>query len=148
MFLGLLRFMVTKALLYYGSYSGLECLPRGHVECQATPPSLLYLSYQSSKMYSNKSMGSTALKRLMTEYKELTLNAPEGITAGPVTEDSFFEWEALIAGPEGTPYEGGIFPATLTFPRDYPLSPPAMKFTCDMFHPNGISSRQHSPVSL
>lgn len=40
--------------------------------------------------------GSTALKRLMTEYKELTLNPPEGITAGPVSEDNFFVWEALI----------------------------------------------------
>ncbi|KAL1915245.1 uncharacterized protein VTP21DRAFT_7521 [Calcarisporiella thermophila] len=87
-------------------------------------------------MYGNKGMGSTALKRLMTEYKELTVNAPEGIVAGPVTEENFFEWEALIAGPEGTPYEGGLFSAILTFPRDYPLSPPTMKFTCPMFHPN------------
>lgn len=39
-------------------------------------------------------------------------------------------------GPEGTPFEGGLFPATLTFPKDYPLSPPTMKFTCDFFHPN------------
>ncbi|CAG8564375.1 11048_t:CDS:2 [Gigaspora rosea] len=56
-------------------------------------------------MYNSRNMASTALKRLMTEYKELTLNAPEGITAGPINEESFFEWEALIAGPEGTPYE-------------------------------------------
>ena len=40
---------------------------------------------------------SAAVKRLMTEYRELTLNAPEGITAGPISEDNFFEWEALIA---------------------------------------------------
>jgi hypothetical protein len=52
-------------------------------------------------MYANRTAGSTALKRLMTEYRgtiyassfhlietqfmfnlELTLNAPEGITAG------------------------------------------------------------------
>jgi len=76
------------------------------------------------------------LKRLMTEYRELTLHAPEGITAGPITEENFFEWEALIEGPQDTPYEGGIFPATLTFPKDYPLSPPTMKFKCTMFHPN------------
>ncbi|KAI9297064.1 ubiquitin-conjugating enzyme [Neoconidiobolus thromboides FSU 785] len=81
-------------------------------------------------------MSSTALKRLITEYKELTVNPPEGITAGPVSEDNFFEWDALIAGPEGTPFEGGLFSATLTFPKDYPLSPPVMKFTCPMFHPN------------
>ncbi|KAJ3299937.1 Ubiquitin-conjugating enzyme E2 G2 [Borealophlyctis nickersoniae] len=84
----------------------------------------------------NRQAGSTALKRLMTEYKELTVNAPEGITAGPISEDNFFEWEALIAGPEGTPYENGVFSATIKFPKDYPLSPPVMKFTCPMFHPN------------
>ncbi|KAI9010140.1 ubiquitin-conjugating enzyme E2 G2 [Hyaloraphidium curvatum] len=78
----------------------------------------------------------TALRRLMTEYRELTVNPPEGITAGPMSEDNYFEWEALISGPEGTPYEGGIFEATLHFPKDYPLSPPVMRFTGEMFHPN------------
>ncbi|ENN78598.1 hypothetical protein D910_03441 [Dendroctonus ponderosae] len=69
---------------------------------------------------------------------ELTLNPPEGILAGPVDEENFFEWEALITGPEGTCFEGGVFPAKLTFPPDYPLSPPKMQFTCDMFHPNKL----------
>lgn len=32
-------------------------------------------------------------------------------------ESNFFEWECYISGPEGTPFEGGIFPATLTFPK-------------------------------
>ena len=49
------------------------------------------------------------MKRLMTEYKgnqahhalikvalDLSLNAPEGISAGPISEDNFFVWEALI----------------------------------------------------
>ncbi|XP_032833821.1 ubiquitin-conjugating enzyme E2 G2 isoform X1 [Petromyzon marinus] len=81
-------------------------------------------------------MAGTALKRLMAEYKQLTLNPPEGIVAGPVDEENFFEWEALIMGPEGTCFEGGVFPAVLTFPPDYPLSPPKMRFTCEMFHPN------------
>eukprot|EP01116_Phalansterium_solitarium_P014848 TRINITY_DN32719_c0_g1_i1.p2 TRINITY_DN32719_c0_g1~~TRINITY_DN32719_c0_g1_i1.p2 ORF type:complete len:166 (+),score=19.79 TRINITY_DN32719_c0_g1_i1:87-584(+) len=81
-------------------------------------------------------MSSTAFKRLMHEYKEITKNPPDGIIAGPVTEDNFFEWEALIMGPVGTDYEGGLFSAILKFPSDYPLSPPKMTFTCDMWHPN------------
>lgn len=36
-------------------------------------------------------------------------SAPEGIEVGPVSESNFFVWEALIAGPSGTPYEEGIF---------------------------------------
>ncbi|KAJ2891408.1 ubiquitin conjugating enzyme [Zalerion maritima] len=79
---------------------------------------------------------STAHRRLLQEYKSLTNNPPDGITAGPVSEDDLLHWEALIEGPEETPFEGGIFPAELKFPKDYPLSPPTMKFTGWIFHPN------------
>ena len=79
-----------------------------------------------------------ASKRLFVEYKSLTSSPPDGITAGPVSEDDLFLWEALIQGPEGTPYEGGIFPAELKFPRDYPLSPPSMRFLGGVWHPNGM----------
>nr|XP_055169318.1 ubiquitin-conjugating enzyme E2 G2 isoform X2 [Nyctereutes procyonoides] len=71
-----------------------------------------------------------------SEVEELTLNPPEGIVAGPMNEENFFEWEALIMGPEDTCFEFGVFPAVLSFPLDYPLSPPKMRFTCEMFHPN------------
>ena len=43
-----------------------------------------------------------ALKRLNQEYKELTLRPPEGVAAGPISEDNLLEWEAAIIGPEGT----------------------------------------------
>merc|ERR1712055_1286675 len=69
-------------------------------------------------------MTGAALKRLMAEYRR------------PANEENFFEWDALIAGPEGTPFEGGVFNAKLAFPHDYPLSPPKMKFQSDVFHPN------------
>jgi ubiquitin-conjugating enzyme E2 G2 len=78
-----------------------------------------------------------ASKRLFSEYKSLLTSPPDGITAGPVNEDDLFAWEALIQGPEGTPFEGGIFPAELKFPKDYPLNPPKMKFLGDIWHPNG-----------
>lgn len=40
----------------------------------------------------------------MKEYKDLTNDEDACFTAGPVREDDFFEWEALITGPEGTPF--------------------------------------------
>ncbi|KAH7368752.1 ubiquitin-conjugating enzyme [Plectosphaerella cucumerina] len=79
---------------------------------------------------------STAHRRLLQEYRALTNNPPDGITAGPVSEDDLLHWEALIQGPEGTPFEGGVFPAELKFPKDYPLAPPTMKFLADVWHPN------------
>lgn len=36
---------------------------------------------------------------------------------GPISESDFFTWEALIVGPKDTPFEGGVFPAILTFVR-------------------------------
>ena len=87
---------------------------------------------------SKKSQSATALRRLMTEYKQLTTNgSPDDMfTAGPVSEDNFFEWEALINGPKDTPYEGGVFLAKLEFPSDYPLNPFKMKFDPPLLHPN------------
>lgn len=46
---------------------------------------------------------------------------------------------SLFRGPEDTCFEYGVFPAILSFPLDYPLSPPKMRFTCEMFHPNSES---------
>jgi len=46
------------------------------------------------------------------------------------------DFDGIFRGPEGTCFEGGVFPAKLIFPPDYPLSPPKMQFTCEMFHPN------------
>ena len=33
--------------------------------------------------------------------------------------------------------EGGFFNAVLSFPPDYPQSPPTCRFTSEMWHPNG-----------
>lgn len=62
-----------------------------------------------------------SVKRLSQEYGELTKNSPDGVVAGPINDDNLYEWEALIAGPEDTPYDGGCFHARLTFPKDYPM---------------------------
>merc|ERR1711991_629888 len=80
--------------------------------------------------------GNMAFRRLMKEYKDLIENAPDGITAGPLNEDDFLVWEALIEGPEGSPYEGGVFRAQLKFPPSYPMMPPTMQFVTDIWHPN------------
>lgn len=81
-------------------------------------------------------MSGTAFRRLMAEYRDLCQNPPHGVVAGPISEDKFLEWEALITGPEGTPYSGGCFTARLSFPPDYPLNPPKMRFITPMWHPN------------
>ncbi|MBZ3889720.1 Ubiquitin-conjugating enzyme E2 G2 [Sciurus carolinensis] len=77
----------------------------------------------------------TVFKRLMSSYKQLTLNPPEGIVVGPMNEENFFEWEALIIGPQNTNFEFSVSLGIMSFSLDYPLSP-LKRFTCKMFHPN------------
>ena len=39
------------------------------------------------------------MKRLLTEFRQITKNPPEGIAAGPMSvdgEDNMFKWEALV----------------------------------------------------
>ncbi|KAI9637433.1 ubiquitin conjugating enzyme [Dioszegia hungarica] len=90
-------------------------------------------------MFANntRAQSSTAARRLMKEYRDLTADPLQDmITAGPISEDNMLEWEALVQGPEGTPYEGGIFAAKLRFPSDYPLNPFKMTFDPPLLHPN------------
>lgn len=55
-------------------------------------------------------------------------------------ESDMMKGMAMIRGPDGTPYEGGLLIFTVKFPTDYPFSPPTVLFqTTDgttRFHPN------------
>ena len=72
------------------------------------------------------------IKRQLTDMMKAP---PEGISVGP-KDDNLFLWEVLMVGPPGTLYEGGFFKATLKFPDDFPNSPPEMRFSSEMWHPN------------
>lgn len=59
-----------------------------------------------------------------------------GISCGLV-DNNVFEWEViLMMSDECKYYGGGFFRAYLTFPQDYPMMPPKMKFETKIFHPN------------
>lgn len=53
-----------------------------------------------------------------------------------IDEGNLFEWKVYIAGPTETDYEGGTFQAVMSFPGDYPISPPTLRFVSDFWHPN------------
>ncbi|KAI3627299.1 ubc15 [Malassezia furfur] len=73
---------------------------------------------------------------LKRQLMELRKNPVDGFSAGLKDESNLFEWEILIIGPMDTLYEGGFLKAELTFPPEYPLMPPTMKFKTPMWHPN------------
>ncbi|KAJ8097604.1 ubiquitin-conjugating enzyme/RWD-like protein [Lipomyces tetrasporus] len=77
---------------------------------------------------------------LRRQLREISRNGIPGISAG-LLEDNIYQWEVLLIGPDDTLYEGGFFKARLSFPEDYPLQPPKMRFETAMWHPNGMNPR-------
>jgi len=45
-------------------------------------------------------------------------------------------FDILIAGPEGSPYEGGVFKLEMFVTHDYPMKPPKARFLTKIYHPN------------
>ena len=76
-----------------------------------------------------------SIRRLQNDLNKLKKDSPEGISAAPIDE-SLRQWQAVILGPPSSAYEGGIFKLSLSFPHDYPFSPPRVRFMSDVFHPN------------
>lgn len=67
---------------------------------------------------------------------ELNKNPIDLVSVGLTDDEDVYDWEVMIMGPDGTLFEGGFFKARLTFPKDFPNMPPAMKFVSEMWHPN------------
>jgi len=76
-----------------------------------------------------------ALRRIAKEIADLKNDPPTSCSAGPAASDPY-QWEAMIIGPEDSPYTGGIFKLTVQFPVDYPFKPPHIQFKTKIYHPN------------
>ncbi|CAP21120.1 Protein CBR-UBC-1 [Caenorhabditis briggsae] len=80
-------------------------------------------------------MTTPSRRRLMRDFKKLQEDPPAGVSGAP-TEDNILQWEAIIFGPQETPFEDGTFKLSLEFSEEYPNKPPTVKFISKMFHPN------------
>ncbi|XP_060064193.1 ubiquitin-conjugating enzyme E2 D2B-like [Ylistrum balloti] len=78
-----------------------------------------------------------ALKLITKQLQDLYRDIPDecGLSAGPL-EDDMLHCQAVIPGPENSPYFGGLFCLEITFTTDYPFRPPKIKFGTKIFHPN------------
>mmetsp|Transcript_5279 Transcript_5279/g.12720 ORF Transcript_5279/g.12720 Transcript_5279/m.12720 type:complete len:168 (-) Transcript_5279:96-599(-) len=80
-------------------------------------------------------MTTPAHRRLLRDFKKVTMDTPEGISAAPDGDD-LFKWTAIMFGPAGTPWEGGVWKLAMKFPAEYPELPPSVRFVSEIFHPN------------
>ncbi|KAJ9293163.1 hypothetical protein DTO271G3_8107 [Paecilomyces variotii] len=89
-------------------------------------------------MASSQSAPSSATtQRLLRELKDYANNPNEVLLhLRPVDDEDLLHWEAVLKGVKGTPYEGGLWHLSISIPPNYPLSPPTIKFTTRISHPN------------
>jgi len=73
--------------------------------------------------------------RMQKELAMLERSPPPGVSAW-LCEDNISNLNAVIQGPEGTPYENGIFKLELNIPDRYPNDPPKVRFITKVYHPN------------
>ena len=81
-------------------------------------------------------MSTSARQRLIRDFKKISHEPPQGINAAP-TESNIMVWQAVIFGPDDTPWEGGTFSLILEMTEEYPNKPPKVRFVSKVFHPNG-----------
>ncbi|CCW65555.1 unnamed protein product [Phytomonas sp. EM1] len=109
-----------------------------------TPEDVRAQEMQFSKVAAAKAAKSKdparAKFRLMQNFRSLQKSIKDGVGVGvsahPIDGD-LFHWRAVIAGPERTPWEGGLFKLDLVFTEEYPMEPPKVRFlTKNILHPN------------
>ena len=74
-------------------------------------------------------------QRILKEIQRLEKEPVVGIYAVP-KEDNIRHFDVSITGPDGSPYEGGLFKLELYLPEDYPMDPPKIYFNTRIYHPN------------
>lgn len=85
-------------------------------------------------------MTNIAAQRIQREFREVA--ADEALRTQyfiEATESNILHLRGYITGPPDTPYEGGRYHLEMDIPETYPFSPPKVKFTTRIWHPN-ISS--------
>ncbi|TYZ63003.1 hypothetical protein PybrP1_009809 [[Pythium] brassicae (nom. inval.)] len=73
--------------------------------------------------------------QLSKEIAMLETDPPHGVSAWP-KGDSIDHLEAQIMGPDGSPYEKGVFRLDIEIPERYPFEPPKVRFVTPIYHPN------------
>jgi len=90
----------------------------------------------------NVPTSTASTKRLLKELQGVAtgsegvwMHSGEGVHVFPAPDNLHF-WRALIEGPAGSPFEGGVFALNVIIPANYPFSPPQITFETPIYHCN------------
>ncbi|KAI6121254.1 ubiquitin-conjugating enzyme [Pisolithus sp. B1] len=78
-------------------------------------------------------VGPSLCARIETE--RLVADPAPGISAAP-HEDNLRYFDVTIEGPDGSPFQNGVFRLELFLPEEYPMAPPKVRFLTKIYHPN------------
>uniref|UniRef100_A0AC35GJR4 UBC core domain-containing protein n=1 Tax=Panagrolaimus sp. PS1159 TaxID=55785 RepID=A0AC35GJR4_9BILA len=79
--------------------------------------------------------GPTLPRRILKETQRLMEDPVPGISAVPDDGNARY-FHVVIAGPDGSPFQGGVFKLELFLPEEYPMAPPKVRFVTKIYHPN------------
>ncbi|KAI0281769.1 ubiquitin-conjugating enzyme/RWD-like protein [Russula aff. rugulosa BPL654] len=74
-------------------------------------------------------------KRIIKETERLVADPAPGISASP-HDDNLRYFDVTIQGPDGSPFQNGVFKLELFLPEEYPMAPPKVRFLTKIYHPN------------
>eukprot|EP01080_Neovahlkampfia_damariscottae_P000716 gene716-8968_t len=76
-----------------------------------------------SENKTNWNQNNSAIKRIMSELKEMRKNPPQEFIADHL-ENNLFEWHFTLFGAKDTDYEGGCYHGRIVLPPEYPKKAP------------------------
>lgn len=92
----------------------------------------LYVAYVAQENHPPRTQSQI---RIVSELKYI-FNRPNPNIQVWVNAFAWEKWRVFLKGPDGTPYAGKWWSVYVTFPPNYPTSPPAFRFVSIPYHPN------------
>mmetsp|Transcript_51257 Transcript_51257/g.70397 ORF Transcript_51257/g.70397 Transcript_51257/m.70397 type:complete len:152 (-) Transcript_51257:104-559(-) len=74
-------------------------------------------------------------KRIEKETQKLQQEPSPGVEAKP-DQANYRYFHITMLGPDGTPYDKGVYNLELFLPEGYPMEPPKVRFLTKIYHPN------------
>lgn len=73
-------------------------------------------------------------KRVLKELK--VIEDGSHMYKASLVNNNIFHWHVSLHGPDGSPYEGGLFRLDIRIPLEFPQKPPHIHFETKIYHPN------------